>query len=105
MGPYAVDWQDYRRLRLTAALFWLGILPFAWLLQFLNQPTGSPKLHTSLLVLYGIFWLIATFRFEFFPCPRCRLPFATTWLCNRSFFASKCVHCGLEKFDVGEITT
>ena len=104
MGPYTLDWRQYRRLRLAALLFWLCILPYAWLLQFLGQPGGSHTLRTSLLVLYGIFWCIAIFRFEFFPCPRCGRAFATTWLCNRSFFASKCVHCGLPKFDDGDLT-
>ncbi|MGB6974683.1 MAG: hypothetical protein WBD67_08385 [Terracidiphilus sp.] len=99
MGVYALDWRRYRQLRLTAALFWLGILPYAWLIQFLYQPRSPNTLHTSLIALYGIFWLIAVLRFEFFPCPRCGQAFATTWLCNRSFFAGKCVHCGLQKFD------
>jgi hypothetical protein len=102
MGSYAGNWQRYRRLRSIAALFWLGILPYAWLVQFLNWQAGSHRLFVYALIFYGIFWLIAISRFEFFPCPRCGRAFATTWLCNRSFFAGKCVHCGLEKFDDGD---
>jgi len=105
MRPYSQDWKRYRRLRFTAILFWLGILPYAWLLQFLDEPFVSHTMRASLLVFYGAFWFVAIFCFEFFSCPRCGQFFATTWLRNRSFFASKCVHCGLGKFDDGEMTS
>ncbi|HEU5457545.1 MAG TPA: hypothetical protein VFU68_02895 [Terracidiphilus sp.] len=103
MGAYTQNWQRYRSLRRTALLFALGIVPVAWLLRFLHEPPGVHTMRTSLLALYGLFWMIAALRFEFFPCPRCGQAFATTWLYNRGFFASECVHCGLPKYDPGDV--
>jgi hypothetical protein len=98
MGLYADAWERYRKLRNTAVLLWLGILPFIWALQLLHRMVLSEEIFGALIVLYVLFWLVSAIRLEFFRCPRCGRPFSMTWWINLSFLARRCVHCGLKKF-------
>jgi membrane-anchored protein YejM (alkaline phosphatase superfamily) len=79
----------------------LGFVPFILLLlavfNWMDVPLPA-RVGKAYLLLVGVAW----FLLNFFPCPRCKWPFAITWWYSLSVFAPRCVHCGLKKFSDGE---
>jgi hypothetical protein len=102
LGRYDVEWKIYRRLRTSALLLAVGLVPFIGLAYFLNQVAHAKTLLSIVVILYAALFFTTQLRLTFFLCPRCHKWFATTWLFNRGLFARKCVHCGLRKFSNGE---
>ena len=102
---YAEQWKEYRKRRF---MFWcvlLGGVPFVGLCgyildQILPVRVSNPAmlaLGSALLLTYGV----AGVRLTSWRCPRCRKEyFVRGILVNQ--LASRCLHCGLEKWDEGE---
>jgi uncharacterized metal-binding protein (TIGR02443 family) len=42
-------------------------------------------------------------RYQVGRCPRCGKWFSGAWWYNNSYFARKCVHCGLEKDEMAKV--
>jgi hypothetical protein len=96
-------WDEYRRRRRA---FWLAIpLSLLWLApgSLLCYFLVRCGLRYDLAFLFAIALsmlgniLIAHLKCMFWPCPRCGRPFHTTW-CYGSWFARRCIHCGLPKW-------
>jgi len=100
VGRYDEQWKTYRRLRLAHRIASWGFLPFLFLLEILHQM----EVPISVLVVaaYLLVSAVASFRFYFFRCPRCKRFFAMTWRYAPMPFQRECLHCGLKKFSNGE---
>jgi len=102
---YAEQWNEYRTRRF---MFWcvsLGGVPFVGLCWYLQDQIfpGSVSSPVSLapaiavVLAYGV----AGIRLTSWRCPRCRKEyFVRGILVNQ--LASRCLHCGLNKWDEGE---
>lgn len=97
---YRTAWSDYRARRKLLFLSFAGYIPWGltvagaqWLLGFRDT------LVFVLLFLWMGFFVVAGIYFQFWKCPRCGNPFFTKyWYSNA--FASKCLHCKLEKKEI-----
>lgn len=94
-------WDSYRRLRGFAVLS-LTAIPVLSAAGFVIGTVFSPE-QAGWLATVGAYLgmavvFVAMLLLTLWQCPRCGLPF-----CCRSWFSnvltSKCVHCGLEKYD------
>jgi hypothetical protein len=92
---YVKAWQDLRRRKIAAFLFFLP--SFLWALWELQS---APYLHPRLFapVRLALFALAAAaiVWYSFFFCPRCGKLFFVigSW---RSLTGRRCVHCGLRR--------
>jgi hypothetical protein len=99
MDDYTESWTQYRRVR---NLFWLlfaGYVPVVGVAAVLCLKlfhTVMPGFPVAMIWMAG--WAITGVRLNTWPCARCGKWFASTWWYNLSFFARKCVHCGLPKY-------
>jgi hypothetical protein len=106
---YAAAWRDYRRRRL---IFWSLLLGFPFGAMAISLAVGLPLTQLTGIDLdyfgfaiggsWAIALVIANFRLQTFPCPRCRKWFAATWWYHRAFVL-KCVHCGLPKWAASDV--
>ncbi|MDR3722065.1 MAG: hypothetical protein P4L00_10730 [Candidatus Acidoferrales bacterium] len=99
MSDYQREWQKVKQHRNQFWLMAAGYVPVcftvAWVSMKLFQ-TSTPA------IAFAIFWMGLIFltgiRVNTFLCPRCGKWFSTIWWYNLSFFARRCVHCGLPKY-------
>jgi hypothetical protein len=100
MDDYQQDWQEYKRQRNQFWLVFVSYVPVCSAVAFV-----SLKLFHTLTpgFIVALFWmglfLYTEIRLNTFSCPRCRNSFSSTWWYNKGFFARKCVHCGLRKYE------
>jgi hypothetical protein len=101
---YRVGWSDYVRRRNTLWIVFLGYLPLGALvmlsLKYLRLPYS---IGMTLVIAWFLAFPIVGIRYQLWKCPRCGKGFAYTWWYNKSYFARKCVHCGLTKSDLARI--
>jgi hypothetical protein len=99
---YSREWKGYRVRRNLAAIAVFGMIPFVFLLSVIPQsiPWVEP-VKSVLLVAWFFGFIYVAIWSQSFPCPRCGEYFCRKWWYNKSFFAEKCVHCGLEKYSNG----
>jgi hypothetical protein len=99
MGPYAKGWKRFRRIEWSLASVFLG-LPLLYFVGKIAQMLGvnSEILGAVILSAWFVFFIVSSIRYQLFRCPRCGEWFSGTWWYNLSYFARKCVHCGLPKF-------
>jgi hypothetical protein len=102
MGRYDAQWKRYRRLRLVHRIGIWAFFPILVVLEFLHLSYGI-SVPFLIIQLYILFFAVASFRFYFFRCPRCRRFFATVWRYTPRLFERECLHCGLKKFSDGEM--
>ena len=99
MAGFEQGWKEYRRLRNTALVVFLGGIPVCVLVAFVS----AELLHTTdpapiILVAWFVLFLVYVIRLQRWRCPRCGECFSATWWYNKSFLARHCVHCGLPKY-------
>ena len=100
MAGYEQNWNEYRRLRNTFFLVFLGGVPVFLLVSFVSEKLLHTTAPASVLaVVWFVLFIIYGIRLQLWRCPRCGKWFASTWWCNKSFLARRCVHCGLPKFE------
>jgi len=99
MAGYEQKWSEYRRLRNTFFLVFLGAVPVFLVVSFVSEKLIHTTFPASLVaVLWLALFAFYGIRLQLWRCPRCGKWFAATWWYNKSFFARRCVHCGLPKF-------
>ena len=96
-------WRAYRKVRrgfVIAIGAWFGLS--ALCVSLLPFPPWGPWLFEA--VVFALFPLAIAFSLwhSFWPCPRCRKPFFTTWTMGVPY-SKYCLHCGLKKWDLGHI--
>jgi hypothetical protein len=100
------SWQEYRRraraLRIAFLLFFLWPL-FGTGTEYLLAlaPNGPVAFLSAVLALICV--AITYLRWLFWRCPQCGLPFRLSWT-RKYLFASRCLHCGLLKWEVPQKT-
>jgi hypothetical protein len=97
---YTSRWEDYRKRRLWFFGAWLGGLLIAYVLGI----SLTALLHSELPfpVMGGVWMLsfiVTSLRLSYFRCPRCNEWFFSTFFSHNPF-ASRCVHCGLPKWQI-----
>ena len=99
MEDYSANWQAYRKLRNLWWLVFLAYTPGAMAIALLgNYLFGSFSLGYAAAMVWIVAFVILGTRLNTWPCPRCGKWFCATWWYSKSFFARKCVHCGLPKY-------
>lgn len=97
---YEEEWKEYRALRLQLIGVLLGYIPAVGLFTLIEQQFASSFVPC---MIFAVFWLllflIAGVRYNMFTCPRCGETFAGRWWYTLSYFARRCQHCGLRKFE------
>lgn len=93
------QWQDYQRR--ARWFFWSAFLGLpVGLFCFWSLDAGRYKIATAIL---GVTWVIAflgtSLYLQFFPCPNCGKPFGFKYTNALPLGASRCVHCGLPKWE------
>jgi hypothetical protein len=99
---YRAAWSKCRQLRMLSLLLWLGFVPFLWIIRFPLEwmgPSIAEYGFGAIAVLYALIWMYFGVTLQTWDCPLCGDRFSATWY-NMSVFATKCVHCGLRKFEV-----
>jgi hypothetical protein len=98
---YSKEWQGYRNARTLLFSLWLGYIPGVFVVHWIISKR-MPSLAVGSSMVVALLWMAAFaasgIRFNSWPCPRCKNRFAGTNLYTYSYFARKCVHCGLAKF-------
>ena len=100
MPNYQEDWKEYRRVRNTFIAVILSCIPVCVLVAFASVKlfhTLTPAFVTAFLWMALL--LFSGERLNVWRCPRCGDTFSGTWLYNIGFFARRCVHCGLRKYE------
>jgi hypothetical protein len=107
---YTAAWRDYRKRRL---IFWTVALAYAPGVTAITICVGLPLSALSgikpdyFFFFIGGSWMLAMvvagWRIVLFPCPRCGKWFSSTLL-YRNPFTTKCLHCGLEKWAISDMT-
>jgi hypothetical protein len=101
---YRDGWNDYIRRRNALLIVFLGYLPWGALVMLSMQYLRLPyKFGMPLVVAWFLAFPVVGIRYQLWRCPRCGKGFAYTWCYNRSYFARKCVHCGLTKRELAGI--
>jgi hypothetical protein len=98
-NEYQENWQRYRKLRNLYFVIWLGYIPAVYVFTVLMSKAFGTFFPS--FVFAGIWMLMFAAtgaRLSTWPCPKCGKWFSVSWWYNKSFFARKCVHCGLPKF-------
>jgi hypothetical protein len=94
---YATAWQDCRRRRFIFVAFIVGFLPFGALVLSSEHwlPWGDYVAFAS-FICYALAITIASWRYHFWPCPRCGKSFRgmrpTIWM------GKSCYYCKLPKW-------
>lgn len=100
MSEYIQNWREYRSLRRQLLFVWLGYVPAVGLFTLAEQQLWRTFAPCFCFDGAWLLWfLVSGIRFNRFACPRCGNTFAGTWWYNLSYFARKCQHCGLGKFE------
>ena len=89
---YAAAWAQYRRVRRSMLVAWLGPFPVVLFVIF-NQhslPYGTVIAWLVALGWLGTFWHF-NLRWVSWPCPRCGAPFIDIW----SITHRRCANCRL----------
>ncbi len=96
---YYSQWADYRRRELMVVGLGLALL-FVLVGTFLLKPlVGEDRSFLVLFVVWAICALVVSNFALFWHCPRCGKPFHIDFGRVSSSFATKCVHCGLPKWN------
>jgi predicted RNA-binding Zn-ribbon protein involved in translation (DUF1610 family) len=97
---YEAAWNSYRRRRLWFIFAFVGYTPCCAIRSFiLTQLLHSEIPVYALAGLWMTGLLVAWLRMIFFCCPRCGKRFFWQDAVSKKVFATKCVHCGLEKWE------
>jgi hypothetical protein len=95
---YETEWIEYRRMRNTGLLVWLGGVPLIGALQL---GWGMLFHNGYLFSVLGSVWFLACIfyglRYQLWRCPRCNEIYAGKFWYHLGPFARHCVHCGLPK--------
>lgn len=88
-------WAEYRRLLRVYAFTLLGFVPFCLTVAYLSLKFfGTPVVGFVIGIVWMGAFLLLSFRFFNWPCPRCGGRFRPIWL----FPAKHCCHCGLRRW-------
>jgi hypothetical protein len=99
MEDYTECWRRYRRIRNLFWLMFLAYTPVVFVATDLSLKLfHSYSLGFALAIVWMAGWVVVGVRLNTWRCPRCGKWFAATWWYSKSFFARKCVHCGLPKY-------
>lgn len=103
--PYQKQWEDYRRIKIIALLFFLGYLPLFVIANFIfklinidEKISASIDINFVFFIFYGAIVMICGYRLQTWKCPNCNKSFHTKWWCNNAFSA-KCLHCKFPKYE------
>ena len=111
-GPYAKQWMDYQRRRVTSGLVGFGGLAAVVLILLLVSPEGRDRVGLIAAAVWMFLVLIARARFVYWPCPRCGNPFS--YYPDKGFFeinnisfwviskTGRCWNCDLPKYSRGD---
>lgn len=94
---YYPSWLNYRRRVAVSLLAFLGAFALPTLAIPLCQALQSDLPFLIASITAFIVAVLAGLRCAFFPCPRCKHPFAMDYPYANSF-TRHCLHCGLEKY-------
>jgi hypothetical protein len=98
MSDYEQNWKEYKRLRNTFVVVFLGSVPVFALVGFVSVKLFHTDAPASVVaVLFFALFAFNLIRLQLWRCPRCGDWFSGTWWYNKSFLARRCVHCGLAK--------
>lgn len=102
---YTEQWNEYRKRRFVFWCVLLGVTPFVFLSGcLLDQILPVGVSNPAVFALVGaslLAYTVAGIRLTFWRCPRCQKHyFVGAILVNQ--LASRCLHCGLEKWEEGE---
>ena len=103
---YRAAWANYRRLLRLCFLLWLGGVPVLWAIAYPLSLVASrlaQYVFGALAIVWVLAWIYVAASLQTWNCPRCRDRFSATWWYSKSIFATKCVHCGLRKFEVPSV--
>jgi hypothetical protein len=91
-ADYASAWADYRKVRGTMLIAWVGPLPVLMLLIFAQDrlPFGTVIAWVAGVAWMGVF-LYWNLRWVSWPCPRCGQPFISLL----TPIHRQCAHCRL----------
>ena len=95
---YATLWAEYRRLFRLYLLVVLGFVPCCFGVAYASlKLLGSPVPGFILATVWMGAFLLLSFRFFNWPCPRCGKNFNSMWLIPIP--TRRCPHCGLRKWE------
>jgi Zn ribbon nucleic-acid-binding protein len=100
---YSVQWRDFRRRRLIAAVCCPGIMLIMVLAYGLMSRAGFSRAWIDPIIgipgMGAFFWV--GYRVQAFPCPRCNQPFHGGLWRKNPFRMTECIDCGLP-FNYGD---
>lgn len=97
-NSYEQQWLEYRKRRALFMFVFVGYGAIVAFISYLTQNlTYSHKLTNILGFTWFLFMIVAIGRLQVWRCPRCGERFFMKFFWH-NIFASRCLHCGLEKY-------
>jgi hypothetical protein len=102
MDEYEDRWRELKRRRNQLLFAFIGYVPITLAFGVLTERLfHSDKPGFVFAILWMLYFGVAGFRYNVFPCPRCGKWFFGTWFYHNSF-ARRCVHCKLPIYSTTE---